>query len=376
MAIEAQAGATMDSGDATGRDGAPLFTFVDLFAGIGGVRLGLSRAGGECVFSCEIDKFARRTYIENFGACEGEDIREVEAAAIPDHDLLAAGFPCQPFSLAGVSKKNSMGRKHGFEDEKSGNLFFEIMRILEAKRPTAILLENVKHLRSHDGGRTFAKIMELLAPLYHTDSRVIDARRWVPQHRERTFIVGLLKAVHPDPWIFAWPPPPDGPSPTIGQILENSYETRYILTEPLWAYLQEYRAKHEAAGNGFGYSKVGPGDVSRTLSARYYKDGSEILIDRGPGRAPRRLTPIECGRLMGFPKPTLGPRPASTEPSDNPTRFYVPVSDVQAYRQFGNAVVPPLLEHLGASLAEQIDFVSARLSRPRGPAAARTGAAP
>ena len=259
--------------------------------------------------------------------------------------------------------------KHGFEDEKSGNLFFEIIRILEVKRPLLILLENVKHLRSHDGGRTFARIIELLAPLYHVDSRVIDARRWVPQHRERTFIVGLLRAAHPDLWVFDWPAAPDGEGPLLSSILEQQYEARYILTDPLWTYLQEYRRRHEAAGNGFGYSKVGPGDVSRTLSARYYKDGSEILIDRGPNRSPRRLTPTECGRLMGFPRPTRGARPATVSPSDHPRQFFFPVSDVQAYRQFGNAVVPSVTEHLVAQLAREANLPALRermRSRPSG----------
>ena len=350
-----------DGGAAAGSGGGkPAFTFIDLFAGIGGMRLGLAEAGGTCAYSCEIDRFARKTYIENFGECEGEDIRTVDATTIPDHDLLAAGFPCQPFSLAGVSKKNSMGRKHGFEDEQSGNLFFEIVRILEAKRPPLIFLENVKHLRSHDSGRTFARIMELLAPLYHVDNRVIDARRWVPQHRERTFIVGVLRAAHPDPWVFAWPSAPEGAGPVLSSILERRYEPRYILTDSLWTYLQKYRRRHEAAGNGFGYSKVGPDDVSRTLSARYYKDGSEILINRGPNRNPRRLTPTECGRLMGFPQPTRGARPETVNPSDHPKRFYVPVSDVQAYRQFGNAVVPAVIEHLATRLARDVNLPALR----------------
>jgi DNA (cytosine-5)-methyltransferase 1 len=334
-----------------------VFTFIDLFAGIGGIRIGLSRAGGRCVYSCEIDRFARQTYEANFGPCEGSDVREVDATSIPDHDVLAAGFPCQPFSIAGVSKKLSLGRRHGFEDEKSGNLFFEIVRILEAKRPPVVLLENVKNLRTHDQGRTFAIVVARLENLgYNVESRVVDARPWVPQHRERTFIVGLHRDSHEDAR-FAFPAPPTGgPLPRLRDILEPAWDPKYVLSEHLWNYLQEYRRKHRAAGNGFGYGLFGGEDIARTLSARYHKDGSEILIDT-QSRLPRRLTPIECARLMGFPSPIVGLPAEGSKIREPLESFHIPVSDTQAYRQFGNAVVVDVVEHLAWALVHQANLV-------------------
>jgi DNA (cytosine-5)-methyltransferase 1 len=333
------------------------FTFVDLFAGIGGIRIGLARAGGTCVYSCEIDRFARHTYEANFGPCEGADIRDVDASSLPDHDVLAAGFPCQPFSIAGVSKKLSLGRQHGFQDEKSGNLFFEITRILDTKRPPLVFLENVKNLRTHDRGRTFAVIVSRLEGLgYNVESRVIDARPWVPQHRERTFIVGFHRDSY-DGARFDFPPAPEGrPLPRLRDILEPTVERRYVLSEHLWNYLQEYRRKHRAAGNGFGYGIFGGEDIARTLSARYHKDGSEILIDT-QAKLPRRLTPVECARLMGFPNPQLGAPPPDHATREPLEQFYIPVSDTQAYRQFGNAVVVDVIEHLAWALVEQANLV-------------------
>jgi DNA (cytosine-5)-methyltransferase 1 len=331
------------------------FSFVDLFAGIGGMRIGLSRVGGRCVYSCEIDRFARRTYEANFGPCEGEDVRRVDASAVPDHDLLAAGFPCQPFSIAGVSKKLSLGRLHGFDDEKSGNLFFEIVRILEAKAPRVVLLENVKNLRSHDRGRTIRVILDELDRLgYQMTVGVVDARHWVPQHRERTFLVGLRRDAYGGQE-FEFPTVDrGGPVPRLRDVLQPYWDQRYVLSPHLWAYLQTYRDKHRERGNGFGYGLFGGDDVARTLSARYHKDGSEILIDTG-STLPRRLTPLECAALMGFPSPQVDrDRPAATTPVVEPiSSFVIPVSDTQAYRQFGNAVVVDVIEHLGRAIVSQ-----------------------
>jgi DNA (cytosine-5)-methyltransferase 1 len=314
-----------------------LFRFIDLFAGIGGIRLGLESAGGSCVYSVEIDRFARQTYEANFGRCEGRDIHDVKGSDLPTYDVLAGGFPCQPFSIAGVSKKLSLGRLHGFEDEKSGNLFFEITRlILEAPTPPPILLlENVKNLLSHDHGNTFRVIHEVLEDLgYNLNHQVIDGQRWVPQHRERTYIIGL----HRDSFSeerFEFPDLPDLPRRTLGEILDPAYDAKYVLSQHLWAYLQGYARKHKDAGNGFGFGLSGPESVTRTLSARYHKDGSEILVQTG-GDRPRRLTPRECARLMGFPE-----------------SFVIPVSDTQAYRQFGNSVVMPVVAFLAKYLAQR-----------------------
>ena len=352
--------------------GPPLpFTFIDLFAGIGGIRLGLTRAGGRCVYSCEIDPHARRTYEANFGPCEGSDIREVAAADVPGHNVLAAGFPCQPFSIAGVSKKLSLGREHGFRDEKSGNLFFEIVRILQAKKPSVVFLENVKNLRTHDRGRTMRVILdELNSAGYEMSVDVIDARHWVPQHRERTFLIGFRRDLYPGRQ-FVFPPiQPRIPTPRLRDVLQPWWEPRYVLSEHLWNYLQEYREKHRERGNGFGFGLFGGDDVARTLSARYHKDGSEILIDTG-SRRPRRLTPVECGALMGFPSPRIDrSAPSRATTVDRPlSEFVIPVSDTQAYRQFGNAVVVDVIEHLGRALATQAGFTAADDTRPQALAA-------
>ncbi len=331
------------------------FTFIDLFAGIGGFRSGFQEAGGCCVFTSEWDRHAQTTYRANYGDHDVHgDITAIPADAIPDHDVLLAGFPCQPFSIAGVSKKNALGRKHGFECETQGTLFFDIERIISAKQPKAFVLENVKNLQSHDRGRTFDVIRRTLTEKlgYRIAFRVIDARSFVPQHRERIFIVGL----HPDldsHFDFDEVQIPDPISgPRLGNILhpENGSEVpeerftdafgrvlpKYTLTPALWQYLQDYAKKHKAAGNGFGFGMVGPGDVARTLSARYYKDGSEILVQRESG-PPRRLTPRECARLMGFDRPGREP-------------FKITVSDTQAYRQFGNAVAVPVVASIAKAL--------------------------
>lgn len=322
---------------------APSFTFIDLFAGIGGLRRAMESAGGHCVFTSEWDKYAQQTYHANFAdnrPVEG-DIRKVDAADIPEHNVLVAGFPCQPFSIAGVSKKNALGRLHGFDDETQGTLFFDVLRILMHHRPEAFLLENVKNLKSHDKGRTFAVIRRKLEDElgYHLHTRIIDAAHFVPQHRERIVLVGFRENV---PFSFDDMVIPARGGRRTGDILhpENGTELpeshftsghdarvsdKYTLTDKLWAYLQDYAAKHRAKGNGFGYGLVDRTSVARTLSARYYKDGSEILVSRGEGQNPRRLTPRECARLMGYPD-----------------TFRIPVSDTQAYKQFGNSVAVPV----------------------------------
>lgn len=330
------------------------FTFIDLFAGIGGIRLGFDRAGGECVFTSEWNVFSQKTYAANFGDHHeiNGDITKIEASDVPNHDVLLAGFPCQPFSIAGVSKKNSLGRAHGFACETQGTLFFDVARILEKKRPKAFLLENVKNLISHDKGRTFGVIMRTLRDElgYTVQAKVLDAKRFVPQHRERIVIVGFredtgftfddLELPEVGPRLSAILHPEDGSEEAEAPFTEGpkaKVSAKYTLTDNLWKYLQNYAAKHKAAGNGFGFGLVGPNDTARTLSARYHKDGSEILISRGKNKSPRRLTPRECARLMGFPDD-----------------WKIPVSDTQAYRQFGNAVAVPVFQAVAAHMRPHI----------------------
>ncbi len=313
------------------------FTFIDLFAGIGGFRLGLEAVGGRCVFTSEWDRWAQKTYNAWHGETPHGDIREIRAKDVPDHDVLAAGFPCQPFSIAGVSKKNSLGRAHGFEDVKQGNLFFHIARIVEAKRPPVLLLENVKNLRGHDKGRTWAVIEATLKELgYRVFSDIVDAAGWVPQHRERFFIVCFRKDVFGDVLSFEFPKPPKE-KPRLADILEKSVDDRYTLSDHLWDYLQRYAEKHRRMGNGFGFGLADLKGISRTLSARYHKDGSEILIPQ-KGKNPRRMTPRECARLMGFP--------------DN---LPIVVSDTQAYRQFGNSVCVAAVEAVARRITSVIN---------------------
>lgn len=363
------------------------FTFIDLFAGIGGIRKGFEAAGGKCLFTSERDKYAVRTYKANH-FCDpvehtfNKDIREITLSEdssvsdskaydhinkkIPDHDVLLAGFPCQPFSLAGVSKKNSLGRKHGFECDTQGTLFFDVARIIKAKQPAAFLLENVKNLKSHDKGKTFKVITDTLDELGYwvadvefsgpKDPKVIDAQYFVPQHRERIVLVGFRKdlGVHND-FSLSDIEFPDY-VPNFRDILEpgRKVDKKYILTEKLWEYLYNYAIKHREKGNGFGYGLMRKNKkVARTLSARYHKDGSEILIDRGWSdkkgfkdkdnlkKRPRRLTPTECARLMGFNEP---------DSSD----FIIPVSDTQAYRQFGNSVAVPVFEAVAKLMRKRI----------------------
>jgi DNA (cytosine-5)-methyltransferase 1 len=314
------------------------FRFIDLFSGIGGFRIALEKLGGSCAFSCEWDRYAQKTQKAWFNEEPAGDIRKIKPTDIPDHDILAAGFPCQPFSIAGVSKKNSLGRPHGFGCAQQGNLFFALATIIEAKRPPVAILENVKNLQSHDGGRTWQVIRETLRDLdYVVRPAVIDAAGWVPQHRERIFIVCFDRHIFGGDPDFAFPEPPAGPRPKLADILEATPPEKYTLSEHLWGYLQEYARRHQEKGNGFGFGLASPDGITRTLSARYYKDGSEILIPQGKGRPPRRLTPRECARLMGFPEDSA-----------------IVVSDTQAYRQFGNAVVPPVVEAVGREVLRTI----------------------
>jgi DNA (cytosine-5)-methyltransferase 1 len=340
------------------------FQFIDLFAGIGGIRMGFEAHGGECVFTSEWNDFSKKTYIENFGDHHTfvGDIVPFPADEVPDHDLLVGGFPCQPFSIAGVSKKNSLGRPHGFECTTQGTLFFDVARIIATKRPKAFLLENVKNLLSHDKGNTFEVIMKTLRDdlNYDVHYKIIDGQHFTPQHRERIIIVGFREKTE-----FSWNDlqlPAD--SPRLASILhktdgsepvlqwddgrffdhkKNRVQPKYTLTPNLWAYLQAYAAKHRAAGNGFGFGMAHPDSVTRTLSARYHKDGSEILVYQGSRKRPRRLTPRECARLMGFPD-----------------TFKIPVSDTQAYRQFGNSVVMPVMKEVARIMIPHIKEMTER----------------
>lgn len=336
------------------------FTFIDLFAGIGGLRRAFDSVGGRCVFTSEWDKYAQLTYQTNYpdNRSIAGDITEVDSSEIPEHDVLVAGFPCQPFSIAGVSKKNALGRKHGFLDKAQGTLFFDVARFLKAHRPKAFLLENVKNLQSHDKGRTFDLICRILSEElgYELHTRVINARHFLPQNRERIVLVGFSERTS-----FSWSDlnlPPDrkvrmrsvlhsedGREGTESHFTVGDMATvsdKYTLSDHLWKYLRDYADKHRAAGNGFGYGLVGPQDTCRTLSARYYKDGSEILIMQDDGRNPRRLTPRECARLMGFPD-----------------SFRIPVSDTQAYKQFGNSVAVPVFAEVARIMRPHIAAQSA-----------------
>lgn len=315
----------------------PDYTFIDLFAGIGGLRLAMEAAGARCVYSNEWNKYSRQTYEANFGEVPDDDITQVVADDIPDHDVLVGGFPCQPFSVAGVSKKRSLGRATGFEDETQGTLFFDVCRVLAAKRPRAFFLENVKNLTSHDKGRTFEVIESSLDELdYEVFYKVLDAQDYVPQHRERIVIIGFDRRRYGNAPDFSFELPKPEHKPVLADILDPDVPEKYTLTDRLWAYLQAYAAKHKAAGNGFGYGLAHPDGISRTLSARYYKDGSEILIPQ-EGKNPRRLTPRECARLQGFPD-----------------TFQIPVSDTQAYRQFGNSVAVPLMAEVAKALVAEL----------------------
>lgn len=314
-----------------------MFKFIDLFAGIGGLRLAFETAGAACVYSNEWNKFSQITYKENFGETPDGDITKVNAADIPDHDILVGGFPCQPFSIAGVSKKKSLGRTTGFDDKTQGTLFFDVCRILKEKRPKAFMLENVKNLCSHDKGRTFKIIEECIAELnYSMFYQILDGRHYVPQHRERIVIIGFDQERYGSEVDFRFDLTWSSVAPVMRDILEPEVDAKYTLSDKLWKYLQQYALKHKAAGNGFGFGIAPLDGASRTLSARYYKDGSEILIAQ-EHRNPRRLTPRECARLQGFPD-----------------TFKIPVSDTQAYRQFGNSVVVPLMADVAGLVVRKL----------------------
>jgi len=311
------------------------YKIIDLFAGIGGIRIAFEKQGAECVYSSEIDKFAVETYKANFSETPDGDITKTDAKDIPNHDILLAGFPCQPFSIAGVSKQKSLGRDHGFLDKTKGTLFFDIARIVKEKRPKILFLENVKNLMSHDKGKTFEVIVQTLEELdYNLYYDVFDGKHFVPQHRERTIIVGFNKDYFKGKEKYSLPKLPKETRHQLKNILEEKVDDKYTLSDKLWNYLQEYAKKHKAKGNGFGYGVAPVDGITRTLSARYYKDGSEILIEQ-KGKNPRRLTPRECARLQGF--------------SDD---FIIPVSDTQAYKQFGNSVVVPMMEYLAKSVVD------------------------
>lgn len=333
-----------------GPNGNATFTFIDLFAGIGGFRMALQDLGGKCVFSSEWDKFAQETYKANYGERPFGDITKEETKKhIPKHfDILCGGFPCQPFSIAGVSKKISLGRKHGFDDEKQGNLFFHVAEIIETHRPKAFFLENVKNLVSHDKGNTFKVIKQTLEDLgYSFDHKVLDGKHFVPQHRERTLMVGFDKKVYGKDvkFDFSKVELPE-PHRKIKDILESKVDTKYTLSDKLWNYLQDYAKKHKEKGNGFGFGLVDLNGITRTMSARYYKDGAEILIPQ-KGKNPRRLTPKECALLQGYPND-----------------FKIPVSDNQAYRQFGNSVVMPLIQSVGEQIITTLKALTHESKKP------------
>jgi len=325
----------------------PKFTFVDLFAGIGGFRLAMQSIGGECLFSIEWDKYAQLTYLRNYGEIPFGDIRSISETDIPDHDILCAGFPCQPFSLAGVSKKNSLGRKHGFEDETQGTLFFDIARIIKEKRPKAFFLENVKNLLVHDKGRTFEIIKRTLSEEldYEINYEIVDGAAWVPQHRERLYIVGFCRKktnVTKNKIIIPLKPCSGYVRPELKDIIKKDVDPKYTLGPGTWATLERHKAYHQKAGNGFGYGlhklPIKTGEITRTISARYHKDGAEILIEH-KGKRPRKLTIQEAMQLQGY----------------DPDRFIFPVSDTQAYHQIGNSVVVPAIKDVARMIVENLN---------------------
>lgn len=319
----------------------PKFTFIDLFAGIGGFRIAMQEQGGKCVFSSEWNAYAQKTYLANFGEVPFGDITKKETKSyIPkEFDILCAGFPCQPFSIAGVSKKKSLGRETGFQDKTQGTLFFDVADIISRHRPKAFYLENVKNLTSHDKGNTFRVIRETLEELdYSIHYQVMDGQTYVPQHRERIMIVGFDRKRYNGEEQFVFPEQHEA-TRCVKEILDPNVDSKYTLSDKLWLYLQNYAEKHRAKGNGFGFGLVNLNGITRTLSARYYKDGSEILIPQGEGKNPRRLSPRECARLMGYPD----------------TYRIDQVSDVQAYRQCGNSVIVPLITAVSEQIIKTID---------------------
>ncbi len=326
--------------------------FIDLYAGIGGIRFAFESAGADCVFSSEWNKYAQITYKALHGETPFGDITNIIPATIPDHDILTAGFPCQPFSLAGVSKKNSLGRLHGFEDPTQGTEFFKLKEILRIKQPQAFLLENVKNLKSHDKQRTFAIIEDSLRSLgYHISNKVIDSASWVPQHRERIYIVGFREDLNLEDEVKnIFPPKPERRLFELEDILESvdeidrKYGDKYTVTNGTWEALKTHKQNHIKKGNGFGFCLIEPpfiNKITRTLSARYYKDGAEILIAQEGNKRPRRLTPLEAYRLQGFPP--------EFEFLYNDMDKH-PVSSMQLYKQLGNSVSVPVITAVAANI--------------------------
>lgn len=309
------------------------FDFIDLFAGIGGIRIPFWELGGRCVFTSEWDKFAQKTYRINFGEQPSGDITQIKESDIPHFDILLGGFPCQPFSQAGLRK--------GFADTR-GTLFFEIERIINVHRPKAFLLENVKQLKGHEKGRTLAVILKHLEAMnYYVKYDVLRAGDFgVPQNRERIYIVGISKDhfALPQNYSFSFPAATREIT-SVGNILEQDVDEKYTISDTLWEGHQRRKKEHEEKGNGFGYSLFNRlSAYTNTLSARYYKDGSEILIDQGDDMNPRKLTPRECARLQGFPE-----------------NFIIPVSDTQAYKQFGNSVAVPVIRAIARNIVNEIN---------------------
>jgi DNA (cytosine-5)-methyltransferase 1 len=326
---------------------APLLTnkklkFIDLFAGIGGFRQSFEELGCSCVFSSEWDEKAKETYFANYGEVPFGDIRTIDASSIPDFDILCAGFPCQPFSIAGVSKKRSLGRATGFEDKTQGTLFFDVCRLIKEKQPKAFFLENVKNLKSHDHGNTWEIIYETLTQDlgYKVYFKIVDGKNWVPQHRERIFIVGFNPDLIDDDEGFEIPlhPSTDYEYKNLSEILEPHVPEKYTLGPGTWACLQRRKIEQRAKGNGFGYTLLPevltPKTITSTISARYYKDGAEILIPQGEGNRPRRLTVKEAMQLQGL----------------DPNTFVFPVGDNKAYKQIGNSVVIPAIKETGKAI--------------------------
>jgi DNA (cytosine-5)-methyltransferase 1 len=302
------------------------------------MRIAFERNHGVCVFSSEWDKYAQKTYEANFNEMPAGDITKINEKEIPDHDIMVAGFPCQPFSIAGVSKKKSLGQNHGFLDKTKGTLFFDIARIVKCKRPKIIFLENVKNLQSHNSKKTFRVITETLKSLGYTPYyKIMDGKHFVPQHRERIIIVAFNNKYFCGKENFSFPQIDNRPMPKVADILEPNVDKKYALSDKLWGYLKKYAEKHRKKGNGFGYGLVNLKGITRTLSARYYKDGSEILIPN-KNKNPRKLTPRECARLQGFPE-----------------SFIIPVSDTQAYKQFGNSVVVPLITAIANNVTKSLE---------------------
>lgn len=329
----------------------PKFNMIDLFAGIGGIRLAFHKQGGASVFASEWDKFAQKTYKANYGEVPHGDITEISPFDIPDHDILLGGFPCQPFSQAGLKK--------GFEDTR-GTLFFNIAQIIDVKRPKAFLLENVKQLRGHDKGRTLTTILKVLDELdYEVFVDVLKANDFgVPQKRERIFIVGfrrdkdILGEYFKDKngqdirINFAFPEPTGIPT-RVGNILEKNVDEKYTISDKLYEGHLRRKEEHKQKGNGFGFSLFNEDSpYTNTISARYYKDGSEVLIDQGENKNPRKLTPRECARLQGFPDELI-----------------IPVSDSQAYKQFGNSVSVPVVEAIAEKMIAAMDEYASRIKQ-------------